>query len=262
MFLRALLRIFLLSFVYGNAFASNVQEPLNVNLYWPQQLDKQGKQIPNTPEVTALFNYFERNAGVKFVLIVLPWKRAQLEVVQGKGILYGFSKSSERLTQYRFSSAVITLPVWAISYGDTNSPLSEVKDLQGKMVTSGLGLSHGIEYERAKNIVFKVEEDMLPEHHRYKRLISKRSDLILIPSREDTTRSQVDDHVNNTIVRQFNDPELNNKHFDISLKPLFYDTIHFASAKGHFDEVIDRIDKTILAGTKNGSLPKLLRKYK
>jgi ABC-type amino acid transport substrate-binding protein len=262
MFLRSLLPVLLLSFVYGNAFSSNVQVPLNVNIYAPQLLDKQGIQVPVTPERAAMLNYFEQTANLKFSIITLPWKRAQLEVAQGKGIVYGFSKSTERLDQYRFSLPVVTLNMWAISHGEANSHLSKVSDLQGKIITSGLGLSHGIEYELAKNTIFTVEEDMLPPQHRYKRLVSKSNYLMLMPARQDLTRAQLIDFVNNTVVPQFNDPELNNKHFDISLKPLFYDTIHFASGKGHFDDVIDRIDKAIVAGTKNGSLPKLLRKYK
>lgn len=124
-------------------------------------------------------------------------------------------------------------------------------------MTTGLGLSHGIEYEQAKNTAFKVEEDMFPLQYRFKKLISNSNYFMLVPARQDLTQTYLVDFYNHIVI-----PELSNKHFEISLKPLFYDTIHFASAKGHFDDVIDRIDKAILTGTKNGSLPKLLRKYK
>ena len=233
--------------------------PLAVKLYWPENLDDNGVQIPNTRQITELFNYFEREAGLKLTIVALPWKRAQLEVRQGSGIIYGFSKSSERLAQYRFSQPVTTLHIWAISYGTPQANFAEVSDLKGKIIASGLGLSHGLEYEKARETIFTVQEDYASDRDRFKRLVAKRSDVILIPFTQHIHRERVDDFINHTMIPGFKDPEFNDRHFDISINPIFYDTIHFASGKGHFDEVMDKIDKAIQQGVKNGSLPKLFR---
>lgn len=251
----------LLIFICSFAPPSFAATPLTVQLYLPDNFDANHKQIPTNQQLTDIFKYFEREAELKFVVVNLPWKRAQLEVQQGNGILYGFSKSEERLVQYHFSLPVITLHVWAVTYGEANSHFSEVKDLQGKVLASGLGLSHGIEYEKAKNKIFTVQEDFFSDGERFKKLIKKRSDLMLVPSRQYVSREEVDFIVNRTLVPSFQDPELNNKHFDVSVRPMFYDSIHFASAKDHLREVIDRIDKAIQKGLKNGSLPKLLKQY-
>lgn len=234
---------------------------ISVKLYVPENLDGEGKQIPNTRQITELFNYFEREAGLQFVIVALPWKRAQLEVKNGNGIIYGFSKTTERLANYRFSLPVITLHIWAISFGMPAANLSELQDMKGKTVHSGLGLSHGIEFEKAKNHLFTVQEDFVSERDRFKRLLTRPGDLILIPARQDYSRKQVDDFVNHTRIPSFKDAELNGRHFDISNNPLFFDTIHFASAKGRFNEAVDRIDKAIELGMKNGSLTKLLKEY-
>jgi polar amino acid transport system substrate-binding protein len=247
--------------IYGIAFSSAAATPITVKLYLPDNFDANAKQIPNTRQLTELFNYFERAGGLKFVIVTLPWKRAQMEVLQGQGIIYGFSKSTERLAHYHFSQPVITLQMWAISYGANNSHLSEIADLKGKTVTSGLGLSHGVEYESAKNTVFSVHEDFVSERERFKKLMTNRNNLMFKPFAQQFSRQQVDNFIHSTLIPGFKDPELDDQHFNISINPIFYDTIHFASGIGHFDDVIQRIDSVIQKGMKNGSLAKLLQKY-
>lgn len=251
------LRVFLIILACGIATATNAETPIHVKLFQPENLDAQGRQIPSTPQVSKIFNYFERESRLKFDLIVLPWKRAQLEAMHGTGILYGFSKSAERLAQYRFSQPVITFQVWAISYGEGTSRYAELKDLKGKSVTSGLGLSHGEEYEKAKNNVFTVQEEFISYRERFRKLAKRQSDVLFIPFHQSFGREQVDKFVNFKMVPEFKDPELNDKIFDISLNPLFSDTIHFASAKGQLNDVINKLDKVIQKGMKNGELPKL-----
>lgn len=243
------------------SFASNAESIRQVKLFYPENIDTKGKQIPLTPEQSKVFQYFEKEAGLKFSIVILPWKRAQLEVERGAGIIYGFSKSQERLNKYRFSQPFIHLPVWAISYGPENAQIAELKDLKGKMVATSVGITHGIEFERARETVFTVTEDFLSYQERLKKLIAKRSDVIFVPYNQQITREQVDYTINRKLIPGFDDPELNGRIFNISLNPIFIDTIHFASAKNHWNEVIDRIDAAIERGLKNGSLPKLLLNY-
>ncbi len=256
-FLQIYFSIFMLGAAASSIAATPVTVNLTVKLYWPEDLDNKGKQVPISAQMTKVFSYFEQEAGLKFEVTALPWKRAQLEVLQGKGILYGFSKTAERLEHYRFSQPVTTLHIWTVSYGADNANLSELKDLKGKIIASGVGVTHGLEYESARNNVFTAQEDYGSTRDRFKRLFAKRCDVILIPAIQTLSREQLSIFVNATLVPGFKDPELNGKHFEISLNPMFYDTIHFASGKSNFDEVIDRIDKAIQKGQKNGSLAKL-----
>lgn len=252
-------RVLLIILTCGVTQSSIAAPPIHVKLYQPENLDAKGQQIPSTPKIAKIFNYFEQETGLKFDIVVLPWKRAQLEVLHGHGILYGFSKSAERLENYRFSQPVITFHVWAISYGAANSQYAQLSDLKGKIITSGLGLSHGEEYENAKNNVFIVQEDFISYRERFRKLVHKRSDVLFIPFHQNDSHDQVEKFVNLTMVPEFKDPELDRQHFNISINPIFDDTIHFASAKTHFDGVINSIDKAIKKGIKNGALPKLYR---
>ena len=237
-------------------------EPVRtVKLFYPENIDTKGKQIPLTPEQIKVFQYFEKEAGLKFSIVILPWKRAQLEVERGAGIIYGFSKSQERLSKYHFSQPFIHLPVWAISYGPENAQIAELKDLKGKVVATSVGITHGIEFERARETVFTVTEDFLSYQERLKKLIAKRSDIILVPYNQQITREQVDNTINRKLIPGFDDPELNGRIFNVSVNPIFIDTIHFASAKNHWKDVIEKIDVAIERGQKNGSLQKLLLNY-
>ena len=83
-----------------------------------------------------------------------------------------------------------------------------------------MGLSHGIGYEEMKNKLFTVEEDFatFPEH--LKKLIAKRSDLILQPFRQQLSRKDVDNIVNRDLIPNLKDPELSDKLFNISVNPI------------------------------------------
>ena len=75
------------------------------------------------------------------------------------------------------------------------------------------------------------------------------------------SRDQIDQAIHQKMIVAFNDPELTGRRFNVSHNPIFLDTIHFASSKHHFQDVIDKIDLAIERGTKNGQLTKLFKTY-
>jgi ABC-type amino acid transport substrate-binding protein len=232
----------------------------SVRLFLQETLDNQGRQVAIDPKLLEILAYFERQTGLKFEPIILPWKRAQNETLEGKGIIHGFSRSSERLNVYHFSLPVLTEQVWGITYGKPRPSYRSINDLRNKVVSTGRGFSHGIEFDQARNVIFKVQEDSASTVARFKKLMAKRSDLMVWPVRGYQNRAEVEEHFNR-IVRELNAPELNGQHFDVTDQPLFYDTMHFASAKGKYLDVMNKIDQAIKLGTKNGSLNKVLRGY-
>jgi ABC-type amino acid transport substrate-binding protein len=256
-----LIRLCSLVLIASASTSSFGQTKQNVNLYYPEVLDVKGNVVPLTPQVNKVFQYFEREAGLKFSIVFLPWKRAQLEVMKGNGIIYGFSKTSERLESFRFSLPVIHLPVWAISYGPENARLAELKDLKAKVVTANVGITHGIEYDRARNTIFTVQEDLLTYQERFRKLILRRSDIIFVPFTNRVGREEIVQAINQKVIPSFNDPELSGRIFNVSLNPIFLDTIHFASSKIQQQDAMDKIDAAIQRGVKNGSLSKLLKDY-
>ncbi len=244
------------------ADALETQPPAtHVKVFLQENLNASGGQIPTTPELIRVLKYFEKQSGVKFELIILPWKRAQVETLAGKGIIFGFSKSMERLKHYTFSDAYIEEGVWAVTYGSPYPDYRSIADLKGKTVATGRGFSHGLEFDQVRDKLFTVQEDSASVASRFRKLILKRSDLMLWPVRELSRHAEVEKYLNTTVVSDANDPELQNYHFDVSQKPLFYDSNHFASAKGHFEAVLGKINTAIRRGKKNASLARIMHGY-
>lgn len=151
--------------------------------------------------------------------------------------------------------------IWAITYGEPRQDFRTLEDLRGKTVSIGRGFSHGMDFEKARNVVFTVQEDSASSGARFKKLMNKRSDLMLWPVRQLSTSAQVEDYLNNKLIPGFNDPELKGKRFYVSRKPVFYDTVHFAVAQGQYQEELARLNEVIRRGTESGELPKLMAKF-
>ena len=232
-----------------------------IRLFLQENLDAKGRQIPVEEKVHQIIRFFERETGLKFEPIILPWKRAQVETLNGEGIIYGFSKSVERMKLYHFSQALITEKVWAITYGEPKPHFKNVEDLSGKVISIGRGFSDGLEFDQARGKIFTVEEDSASTAARFKKIVAKRSDLMLWPVRNMETSKQVEDYVNKVLIPEASDPELRHRRFDVSDKPMFYDTVHFASAKGKYEDAINKIDRAMEKGMRSGELPRVLKGY-
>ncbi len=249
----------LFTLLLSTSVIAEVRKP--VPLFLQENLDAQGRQMPADPKLMDILAYFERQTGLKFAPVILPWKRAQAETLRGEGLIYGFSRSVERLQKYDFSESVISEGVWAITYGKPKPALKTVEDLRGKVVGIGRGFSHGLEFDQARDKVFVVQEDSASTAARFKKLLAGRSDLMLWPVRQYDQRRDVENYINQVVIGDTRDVDLMHRHFEVSDQPLFFDTVHFAVAKGHYQEVLRKIDLAILRGRKNGSLARVLRDY-
>lgn len=250
---------FLFACLLSASALAGVQKP--VPLFLQENLDAQGRQMPADPKLMDILAYFERKTGLRFAPVILPWKRAQAETLRAEGIIYGFSRSVERLQKYDFSESVISEGVWAITYGDPKPALKSVDDLRGKVVGIGRGFSHGLEFDQARDRIFTVQEDSASTAARFKKLLAGRSDLMMWPVRQYDTSRDVENYINQVVIGDTHDAELMHRHFDVSDRPLFFDTVHFAAAKGQYQTVLRKIDQAILRGRKDGSLARVLRDY-
>lgn len=249
------------AFTFSAAYmeSTHANEKKRITVFLQEALDNNGKVIPDTPAVLKFVQYFERETGMQFQRISLPWNRAKRLTLDGQGIIWGFSKSLERLQEYDFSEMVIRSRIWAIAYGEPKMNLRSVADLQGKTVSVERGVSHGMEFESVKNKFFKVDEDTASAAARFRKLIAKRSDVLLWGLVQFDQEDKILKYLHQTYVPSLRDPALINKHFYVSSAPMFYDSIHFASAKGRFKEELEKIDAAIKRGFKSGELSKILR---
>jgi hypothetical protein len=121
------------------------------------------------------------------------------------------------------------------------------------------GVSHGLEFERAKKTVFKVDEDSPQPAARFKKLILKRSDVLLWGLVQFDRADEMKEYLHKVYIPSLNDPSLIGKTFHNSPKPMFYDSIHFASKKGVYDKEIDLLNTAIRRGKKSKDFLRLLQ---
>lgn len=230
-----------------------------VPLYMQEALDAAGHQIPDAPGIHQFIVFFEREAQVRFQLHHLPWNRAKSMVAEGRGIIWGFSKNIERLGRFDFSEPVLISNIWAIVYGKPKTPITQVDDLKGLTISVERGVSHGMDFEMARGRIFKVDEDAASAPIRFRKLMAGRSDALLWGLVQFNEHQAMQEYIQNKYIPSMNDAHLKGEHFYVSTRPIFNDSLHFASAKGKFPEEMQRINKAIKRGLKSGELSKILR---
>jgi ABC-type amino acid transport substrate-binding protein len=237
------------------------QETTEVTLFLQESLDAKGQRKPLNTSTEKLLDFLERETGLRFVRQSVPWNRARLLTSEGRGIIWGFSKSPERLKQFNYSQVVLASRIWAIAYTEPRFNLKKIDDLKGKVISVERGVSHGMEFELAKNTVFKIDEDTSSSLSRFKKLVAQRCDILLMGGLSFESSVQVEEYLNKEYIPKFNDVELSKKVFYVSSNPLFSDTIHFAAAKGHFESVLQKIDHALARGKKSGELQAIEKQF-
>lgn len=230
----------------------------SVTVFVQEALDSKGRPLPLSPSLVKFFQFFERHTDIRLQAVIVPWNRAKQLSLEGKGLIWGFSKSPERLIGYRFSETVLESRIWAVAYGEPRFPLRNIDDLKNKTISVERGVSHGMEFELAKNKIFKVDEDPARASSRFRKLIAKRSDVLLWGLVQFDRQDLFLDYLHKTYLPNLRDPELLGKRFYASQRPMFYDSIHFACAKGQFEQAMTKIDAAIRYGFKTGELTKLV----
>lgn len=260
LYLSSLYSLILLSLLCEFSLVSASENPNKViPLYMQEALDAAGHQLPDSPGIHQFIVFFEREARVRFQLTHLPWNRAKGMVAEGRGIIWGFSKNTERLGRFDFSEPVLVSNIWAIVYGIPKKPVATLNDLRGLTISVERGVSHGMDFEAARGRIFKVDEDAASASIRFRKLMAGRSDALLWGIVQFDEHAAIQDYIQNKYIPSMNDPYLRGQDFHVSLRPLFNDSLHFASAKGKFSEEMLRMNKAIRRGLKSGELSKILR---
>lgn len=239
------------------ASAAEVQR---VPLYLQENADAGGRQTPAYRNLEAMLTYLELQSGVQFERIRLPWERAKSLALEGRGVIWGFSKSRERLNLYDYSETVVQLPVWAISAAGAAQVATDLRDLSGRTVCTRYGISLGLDYEKAKGHLFKADEQHNNYTQLFRKLSSGRCDYMFWAVQRFDQRRDVENYLQNRFLPGLKDLETNHKKFIVSERPLFYDTLHFATARGYWHDALERLDQAIRKGRQSGEIDRILNR--
>lgn len=221
--------------------------PQTVTLLLGDALDAQGRQKPLKPGRRKLFDYLEQELNIAFDIKSYPWPRAERNARSGAGLIFGLPKNAERLRDLHFSEPAGSTTLWLVTRSDATFPFNTLDDLRGKTVGAVRGYTYGDDFERRRNKVFRVEDDIASRSARLQRLLLRRVDAVLLVQPSGNSAQDVE-----TELRAFIAPFLKDMNLppdvSVSLLPQPVQTDngeHFAIAYGQDNGLIDRINAAL-----------------
>lgn len=222
-------------------------QPQTVTLLLGDTLDLTGKQQPPKAARRKLFDYLEQELNVSFDIKAYPWPRAERHARDGAGLIFGLPKNADRLRDLRFSDPASSNTLWLVTRSDATFPFRTIDDLRGKTIGAVRGYSYGDEFERGRNKLFRVDDDIASRATRLQRLLLKRVDALLLYQPSSESQADVE-----TSLDQFIRPHLKDLtlppgvHLAVLPKPLQVENgMHFAVSRNHDDGLIDRINAAL-----------------
>lgn len=221
--------------------------PRTIPLLLGDALDAKGKQKPMLAWRRKLFDQLERELGVTFDIKIYPWPRAERNAREGAGLIFGLPKTPERERALRYSDAAASNTLWLVTRSDATFPFRTMDDLRGKTVGAVRGYSYGDEFERHRNRLFRVDEDIASRASRLQRLLLKRVDAVLLYQPSWETAPEIEANIRGFIApyaRELGIPPA------VSLSVLPHPVQvengqHFAIAPGQDDGLIERINAAL-----------------
>ncbi len=231
-----------------------------IPVYVQEMADANGRLSPAYRNLEAMLTYLESQSGLQFERIRLPWERAKMMALEGQGLIWGFSKTRERLNQFDYSETVVPLPIWAVSYVPGSKVIRDVQDLRGAKVCTRRGVSLGLDYEKAKLNVFKADEELTNFSQMFHKLIAARCEYLFWGVQRFDSRAEIESYLHQQFIPALHDPALLNKKFTVSQQAVFYDTIHFATGRGYWQPELSRLNQAIRKGRQNGEIERILQR--
>ncbi len=240
------------------ASAGEVQR---VPVYLQENQETGGRLLPVYRNLEELLSYLEIHSEVQFERIRVPWDRAKNLALEGRGLIWGFSKSRERLSLYDYSETVVQLPIWAISAQSGAKPAQDIEDLRGQLICARRGISLGLDYEKAKTQIFRTDEEHSNFAQMFRKLSTARCDYLFWSVQRIEQRHELELYLHKKFIPGLKVPELLDKKFVVSARPLLYDTLHFATGRGYWHDVLERLDQAIRKGRQSGEIERILQRW-
>ena len=228
-----------------------------VPIFISGQKDRLNNPDPESGGTRKLLSYIEKETGVRFERNFVPWKRALQSAIDGKGIVFGASKTPERERSLAFSEPIYSDNVWIITRCDARFNYHGVTDLKGKKVGLIRDSDYGPDILRGANFIFSAEYDTNDSVSRFQKLKVGRTDALLV-------YSQLKDHaaLESVIQRQygalFEDDRKQGKDgaFCVVSNMVHSSTVHFAANKGYRPEYFKLLNNAMIKAEKSGKLAK------
>ncbi|MFZ6642008.1 substrate-binding periplasmic protein [Undibacterium sp. TC4M20W] len=248
----------------GWVSVAHAQTKPGVVLLMSEELDGKGNVIPLTVEVVELLRYLEQHTRLKFEVRRYPWKRAVENAAMGEGLIFGMSKTRERLRSFKFSAPIFSDQAVLVTLCNARFAFNSINDLKGKTIGIVRGTSYGEEFDRLSNDLFKVEDDTGNNLGRFRKLSMRRMDAFLLYSSSGNI-GRLENHINQQYAAEYGDKQTNSeasgksnsKLFCILPRPVSSVDIHIAMRTDGNISLLQKIDKAIMQGRQSGELARI-----
>jgi polar amino acid transport system substrate-binding protein len=225
-----------------------------------EQKGEHDQVLPLTKNVLLLFNYLEQASNLKFDVRRYPWRRVLHNAANGEGLIFGIYKTPERAEIYLFSEPVYSDKIWLVYRCEDAFGFNRISDLKGKTIGIVQGSSAGEEFDSQVNVLFKAEYNTSSLAGRFSKLYQRRMDAFLLYEPR-TNLKQVQRELNQIYAYDLDEYKKNKADvFCIATKPVSVIDAHFAMSPKADRAILDKIDKALILGKKNGDLEKIFAK--
>lgn len=238
-------RITLLLFLLGMALTpvAKAQIVTPTVILMSEELDAKGKVLPLAQHIQGIFYSLEKHSGLKLEIRRYPWKRALEMAMNGEGIIFGISKTTEREKSLVFSSALFSDKVYLVTRCDQTFKYQQIADLKGKVIGLVRGTSYGTEFDSQIGKLFQVEADTGSNAGRLRKLYSRRMDAFLLYSIQES--KQLATQINQSYANEF--PQTaKSAVFCVLPTPVSQVSIHLAQAKSQVADQFLLLESAIL----------------
>lgn len=187
----------------------------------------------------------------EYKIELLPWPRAYKYSVEGKGVIIGLSKNTERLKIFDYSEPIYFADKMVVVKKGKEFPFQTIQDLKGKLVAVGIASTWGDVYIKAvKDKVFK-EYEVSSIINALKMLVEDRVDAVLIGPGKWGLKAKVD-----------LDESLEMDQFSVLPVPLVRDAKYLGIPKSlAMHEFLEKFNRALKKGWESGELEKIVSKY-
>lgn len=246
-------------FAQGKPSMTNVSEDKIsiVPLMISEEVTGELKLEPLPYETRAVISFLETQLPIRFDLQRQPWKRALDKAFAGYGMIFGISKTTERLKHLNFSESLYDDNVWLVTRCDTQFPFDTLADLKAKKIGVVRGASAGEEFDAQANKLFKVEDDTGATQGRFTKLYQKRMDALIF-FKANSNPTKLARQLNRLYLPKDHPRDQQDGHFCVLNKPVATTSVHIALHKSRDQSLLQKINQAVISGKKSGQLQKLL----
>jgi ABC-type amino acid transport substrate-binding protein len=199
-----------------------------------------------------ILHEIEARTGLTFDIRLMPWKRAYMSALDGRGGIFGLSMNMERKALFDFSEIMYVEEMRLVVLKGREFDYHSINDLKGMVLGVTRGASYGDAYDRAKGRVFIPSEDSGPIS-RLRMLLAGRIDAALIGPGEASIRFTIsqDDMLTE-----------NRDQFVILDTPFVHDDNYIGFSKlSEQREVLDKINRALQEMHRDGSIRRIENRY-